>query len=122
VVSGIRDPFEGDCDLQVVARNLPGQVRRSFRLAPAVSDRRAETAASHATEHSRVELRFAREARVVSRCVTETSPGEDGRCPARTGDLLLVRRELLRSAAVCRFHSASTCSLLLSHQQLDSAD
>jgi hypothetical protein len=23
VVSGIRDPFEGDCDLQVVARNLP---------------------------------------------------------------------------------------------------
>ena len=28
---------------------------------------------------------------------------EDGRCPARTGDLLLVRREhLLRSTAVCR--------------------
>jgi hypothetical protein len=34
---------------------------------------------------------------------------EDGRCPARTGDLLLVRREqLLRSPAVCRsFRSAS---------------
>ena len=39
------------------------------------------------------------------RCSTR----EDGRCPARTGDLLLVRREhLLRFAAVCRFHGAST--------------
>ena len=57
---------------------------------------------------------------------------EDGRCPARTGDLLLVRREqllrsaavcrseplgercpaqLLRSAAVCRFQAASTSAL-----------
>ena len=33
---------------------------------------------------------------------------ENGRCPARTGDLLLVRREhVLRSAAVCRFQGAS---------------
>ena len=68
---------------------------------------------------------------------------EDGRCPARTGDLLLVRREqvlrsaavcrsdplgeryaapwLLRSAAVCRFHSASTCSLLLSRESASEA-
>jgi hypothetical protein len=50
--------------------------------------------------------------RGVSQCATSSSDqgargGElvrvDGRCPARTGDLLLVRREhLLRSTAVCR--------------------
>ena len=44
----------------------------------------------------------------------------DGRCPARTGDLLLVRREhLLRSTAVCRSNRSasdkphSSCCVLL---------
>jgi hypothetical protein len=33
----------------------------------------------------------------------------DGRCPARTGDLLLVRREqVLPSAAVCRSHRSAS--------------
>jgi hypothetical protein len=39
---------------------------------------------------------------MAERLASEAEP-EDGRCPARTGDLLLVRREhLLPSAAVCR--------------------
>ena len=44
-----------------------------------------------------------RPARDVAAAPLRKLPRGDGRCPARTGDLLLVRREqLLRSTAVCR--------------------
>src|SRR5215208_5146917 len=53
---------------------------------------------------------FARQAKVVRGCqprLREKAGRGDGRCPARTGDLLLERREqLLRSTAACR----SLCS------------
>jgi hypothetical protein len=57
--------------------------------------------------------RYARQAAVVRRArgrsASESCPAKYGRCPARTGDLLLVGHEqLLPSAAACRSdHSAS---------------
>src|SRR5215208_2530841 len=51
----------------------------------------------------RTRVALCAEAAVVRRCGSESWPGEDGRCPARTGDLLLVRRKHLpRSTGACR--------------------
>ena len=81
----LRDAGRGGTHGRAVERAAPPRDPRRFHNASTATFRRRLSASAMAD----VPLR-------------KRTP-EDGRCPARTGDLLLVRREhLLRSTAVCR--------------------